>query len=136
MVIKMKTKKLVACIIEIIVGVALLIASFLGGVDEFWSGMGTSLFVIGVIFLIRNIRYKINIEYREKLDIEVNDERNKYISLKSWAWAGYLFVLCGAIGAIVFKLMGKEEFMMLSSASVCLIMMLYWISYMCLKKKY
>ena len=132
----MRKEKLIASIIEIIVGVALLICSVFGVVDEFWSGMGTSLFIIGVVFLIRNIKYKTNEEYREKIDIESNDERNKYISLKAWAWAGYLFVMFGAVGTILFKLMGKEDLMMMASASVCLIMVFYWISHTFLNKKY
>ena len=132
----MKKEKFIVSIIEIMIGAALLICSIFELVDEFWSGMGTSLLIIGVIFLIRNIKYKTNEEYREKIDIETNDERNKYISLKAWAWAGYLFVMLGAVGAIVFKLMGKEDLMMMASLSVCLIMVFYWISYIFLKKKY
>ena len=132
----MRNEKLIVSIIEIIVGGALLISSLFGVVDEFWSGMGTSLFIIGVIFLSKNIKYKTNEEYREKIDIEKNDERNKYISLKAWAWAGYIFVLLGGVGTIIFKLIGKEDLMMVASASVCLIMILYWISYTVLKKKY
>lgn len=132
----MKKERLIASILEIIVGAALLICSMFELVDEFWSGMGTSLLIIGIIFLIRNIKYKTNEEYREKIDIESNDERNKYISLKAWAWAGYLFVMLGAVGAIVFKLIGKEDLMMMASLSVCLIMVFYWISYTFLKKKY
>ena len=129
-------ERLIASILEIIVGAALLICSMFELVDEFWSGMGTSLLIIGIIFLIRNIKYKTNEEYREKIDIESNDERNKYISLKAWAWAGYLFVMLGAVGVIVFKLIGKEDLMMMASLSVCLIMVFYWISYTFLKKKY
>ena len=132
----MKKERLIASILEIIVGVALLICSMFELVDEFWSGMGTSLLIVGIIFLIRNIKYKTNEEYREKIDIESNDERNKYISLKAWAWAGYLFVMIGAVGVIVFKLIGKEDLMMMASLSVCLIMVFYWISYTFLKKKY
>ena len=132
----MKKERLIASILEIIVGAALLICSMFELVDEFWSGMGTSLLIIGIIFLIRNIKYKTNEEYREKIDIESNDERNKYISLKAWAWAGYLFVMLGAVGTIVFKLIGKEDLMMMASLSVCLIMVFYWISYTFLKKKY
>lgn len=132
----MKKERLIASIVEIIIGAALLICSVFGVVDEFWSGMGTSLLIIGIIFLIRNIKYKTNEEYREKIDIESNDERNKYISLKAWAWAGYLFVMLGAVGTIVFKVIGKEDLMMMASLSVCLIMVFYWISYTFLKKKY
>ena len=45
-------EKMIASIIEIVVGAALVIASLLGVVDEFWSGMGTSLLIIGILFLI------------------------------------------------------------------------------------
>ena len=77
-----------------------------------------------------------NSEYRENYDIQATDERNKYIASKAWAWAGYWYVLIGALGTIVFKLLGREDLMMFCSFSVCLIMVLYWLSWLCLKKKY
>lgn len=132
----MMKKKLVASIIEIVIGVALVIASLVGVVDEFWSGMGTSLLLIGIVFFIRAIKYNKNDEYRERVDVEINDERNKYLKLKSWAWAGYLFVISGGIGTIVFKLSGREDLMMMASGSICYMLILFWISYMLLKKKY
>lgn len=132
----MNKKRFIASIIEIIVGICLITGSVFGVVDEFWSGMGTTLLVIGILFLLRAIKYKTNDEYREKWDIEVNDERNKYLKLKSWAWAGYLFVLTGGVGTIAFKLIGREDLMMMASSSVCYIMVLFWISYVALRKKY
>ena len=132
----MNSKRFMASIAEILIGIILIGCSMYGIADEFWCGMGTALLIVGVLFLIRMIKYKTNFEYREKYDIEINDERNKYLSSKSWAWAGYLFVLSEAIGSIVFKILGKEELMMMASGSVCLIMVLYWISYSILKKKY
>lgn len=132
----MMKKKLVVSIIEVIIGIVLVVASFMGKADEFWSGMGTSLLLIGIIFFVRAIKYNKNDEYREKVDIEVNDERNKYLKLKSWAWAGYLFVISGAIVTIGFKLAGREDLMMMASGSICYIMVLFWISYTFLKKKY
>jgi hypothetical protein len=44
--------------------------------------------------------------------------------------------MVAAVGSIVFKLMGREDLMMLASGSVCLIMLLYWGSWMVLRKKY
>ena len=89
-----------------------------------------------ILNIIRVVKYKKNDEYREKWAIEVNDERNKYLRLKSWAWAGYLFVMSGAIGTIGFKLAGKEDLMKMASYSVCYIMILFWISNIFLRKKY
>ena len=123
-------------IIEILAGAALLVLGLTGVVDEFWEGMGRALIVVGMLLSIRQIRYRTNEEYREKFDTEVKDERNRFISNKAWAWAGYLFVIIAAVGTIVFKLLGREDLMMLASGSVCLMLLLYWGSYMVLKKKY
>lgn len=128
--------KLITSVLEIIIGFSLVAASMFGAVDEFWSGMGTTLLILGILFLIRAIKYKTNHDYKEKYDIEINDERNKYLTMKAWSWAGYLFVMIAACLTIILKLVGKEELMMISSGSVCLVIMLYWISYMVLKKKY
>ena len=132
----MNKKRFITSIIEIIVGISLIIGTMLGVVDEFWCGMGTTFLIIGILFLLRAIKYKTNDEYREKWDIEVNDERNKYLKLKSWAWAGYLFVLTGGVGTIAFKLIGREDLMMMASSSVCYIMVLFGVSYVALRKKY
>lgn len=131
----MNNKRFIVSIIEIVVGISLIIGSFMG-VDEYWSGMGTAFLVVGILNIIRVVKYKKNDEYREKWDIEVNDERNKYLRLKSWAWAGYLFVMSGGIGTIGFKLAGKEDLMKMASYSVCYIMILFWISNIFLRKKY
>ena len=67
-------KRFLANIIEIVVGVILSILGFLGILDSYWSGMGTALIVVGGLMLVRQLRYKTNTEYKEKMDVEVNDE--------------------------------------------------------------
>ena len=132
----MGNKRLAASIVEIIIGAILMVCSLCGLVDEYWSGMSVALLVVGIIFLIRQFKYKTNKEYREKYDVERSDERNRYISGKAWAWAGYLFVISGAIGSIAFKLADREDLMKISSFSVCYIIILFWISHTILKRKY
>lgn len=132
----MNKKRLISSIVEIVIGAVLIVVSIFGVTDEYWSGMGTSLLLVGILNLMRAVKYSSNNEYREKWDIEVNDERNKYLKLKSWAWAGYLFVISGAVASIGFKLAEREDLMMMASGSVCLVMVLYWISYTVLRKKY
>ena len=133
---EMNNKRFVASIVEIVMGSILIACSFYGIVDEYWNGMGVALLVVGVIFFIRQFKYKTNEDYREKFDVERSDERNRYISGKAWAWAGYLFVMIAAAASIMLKLVGREELMLMASGSVCLIIALYWISYMILKRKY
>lgn len=132
----MRKARLISSILEIVIGVVLCVCYFANLIDEFWSGMGVALIVVGVLFLLRNIKYQTNEKYREEIDTQNTDERNRFIAMKAWSWAGYLFVIIAAVGTIVFKLVGKEELMMLSSGAVCLIVFLYWISYIILRKKY
>ena len=105
-------------------------------VDEFWSGMGSALAVVGLFRLLRYHRLKKNDSYREKAETAVTDERNQFIRTKAWSWAGYLFILCAAVAVIVFKVLGYDLLSQFSSLAVCLMLVLYWGSYFILKKKY
>lgn len=129
-------KKIYWSIAWIILGAVLIVLSAFGVLDEFWNGAGSGLVVVSIIQLIRQMRYRKDKEYREKVDVEINDERNKYISTKAWAWAGYLFVLIMAVGSLVLRALGYDEISIFASSSVCILIVLYWGSYMILRKKY
>ena len=132
----MQKKRMIASIIEIIIGLVLCTGFLAKLWDEFWNGMGVALIVVGTLFLLRSIKYHTNSDYREKYDIAAKDERNHYLSLKAWAWAGYLFVLIGAVSAIVFEIIGMHQLVPLASSMVCLVILLYAGSYMVLRRKY
>ena len=132
----MNKTRWIASIVEIVLGIILWICGVIGLLDSYWSGMGAGLIGVGIVFLIRQIRYNTNAEYKENYDTEANDERNRFIAMKAWSWAGYLFVMIAAVASIVFKLLGREDLMMFCSMSVCLVIVLYWICYMVLKRKY
>jgi hypothetical protein len=105
-------------------------------VDSFWSGMGGALIAMGAVRVIQFLRYKKDESYREKWDVETQDERNHFIRNKAWAWAGYLFVLIAAICAIVFKLLGQDLLSITAGFAVSILVLLYWVCYLVLKKKY
>lgn len=132
----MKKSRWIASIVEIILGIALFICGAIGILDSYWSGMGGGLIGVGTVFLIRCIRYNRDPAYKEEYDIEMADERNSFLRVKAWSWAGYLYVMITAVSAICFKLLGREDLMMFCSMSVCLVVLLYWVCYMVLKKKY
>ena len=129
-------KKNVYPIILLVAGLALTGLGFAEIVDEFWSGMGSALLVMGVIRLLRFYRLQKNDEYREKMETAVTDERNHFIRMKAWSWAGYLFIICSAVSVIVFKLLGNDLLSQFCGYAVCLMLVLYWVSYFVLKKKY
>ena len=132
----MRIKSYLVSIVYLIIGVLLIGLSLAGMVDEFWNGMGSALLVIGVIQLIRRHRLNKNEAYREKVEIETNDERNKFIRNKAWAWAGYLFVMIMAVASIVLRIFEQDLLSIATSGAVCLMLVLFWGSYVFLKRKY
>ena len=129
-------KKNIYPIVLLIAGLVLTGLGLAEIVDEFWSGMGSALLVIGIIRLLRYYRLKKNDAYREKMETAVTDERNQFIRMKAWSWAGYLFIICTAVSVIVFKLLGNDLLSQASSWGVCLMLVLYWVSFFVLRKKY
>ena len=131
-----KDNRVLWAVIYVVIGAALMGFAIAGKLDEFWSGMGSTIMVIGALRLVRAYRFSKNEAYREKIEIEEADERNLFIRNKAWAWAGYLFVMIMAVATIVFKIAGQETLMMAASMSVCLMITLFWVSFYILKRKY
>jgi uncharacterized membrane protein len=129
-------RRIVAYIVYMVLGLALVVLGILEIVDPFWSGMGGALIAVGVIRMIHILRYRNDESYRENVEIETKDERNQFIRNKAWAWAGYLFVLIAAISTIVLKLLGQDLLSIAAGFAVCILTLLYWVCYLVLKKKY
>ena len=129
-------KKNIYPIVLIAAGLTLFGLGFAEIVDEFWSGMGSALIVVGAVRLLRYYRLKKNKSYQEKVETAVTDERNQFIRMKAWSWAGYLFIIVSALGTIILKILGQDLLCQVASFAVCLMLVLYWVSYFVLKKKY
>ena len=132
----MKNKRLVLGIVYITFGLLVSVFSFAGIVDEWWQSFGVAIFIVGVADIFRHRKYVTNAEYREKVDLSNNDERIRFLAMKAWSWAGYMFVIIAALAVIGFQIAGLEIWSLACSGCVCLVMLLYWISYMVLNKKY
>ena len=128
--------RLATCVIEILIGLALVIGGKIGGVDPYWSGAGSTLIAVGAIFLFRQIRYRTNETYRQTVDVEVNDERNRYLAMKAWSLAGRFFVVTAAVASLVLKLKGEDTLSQAMGLSVAWLVCFYWFSYLYLRKKH
>lgn len=129
-------KRLYISIFWVITGAVLFACGVLEIIDSFWSGMGGGLIGVGMIRIIQYVKYRKNPEYREKVEIESKDERNQFIAMRAWAWSGYAFVMINAVGTIAFKILGNETLSRFCAYAVCLVLVLYWISYLILRRKY
>ena len=130
-------RKLAMSIFWVVLGAVLMGLSLAGVLENnFYSGMGSALFVVGILQIGRNLKYRKDDDYREKIDTEFQDERNRYLRMKSWSWAGYLSIFAGAIGTVVAQLAGQRTISLVMSYSVCFLLATYWIAYLILKRKY
>ena len=120
----------------VVLGAVLAVCAIAGVVDSYWHSFGISLLVVGSLQLWRQRRYRKDEAYREKVDTETGDERNRFIASRAWAWAGYAFVMIAAVATIAFQIAGRRELSLMASLGVCLMVLLYWGSYMILKRKY
>ena len=132
----MKKKDIIFGAIWLLLGLVLTALSCLETLDGFWSGMGSALVVIGIVRLLRGYRLSKRETYREAREVAETDERFHFIRNKAWAWAGYLFIIICALGAIVLRLLGKQLLSLDARGAVCLMLVLFWVSFFVLKKKY
>ena len=129
-------RRIIASICYVVLGAVLLALGIMEVVDEFWSGMGGALIVVGILQVVRFLRYRNNEEYRERAEIANKDERNHFIRNKAWAWSGYLFVLIAAVATIALKIAGQDTLSFAASMAICLLLVLYWVSFLVLRRKY
>ena len=130
-------KKLALSIFWVVLGAVLLGLSAAEVLDsDVYSGMGGALMAVGALQIARNLKYRNDPAYKEKIDTEANDERNRFLRMKSWAWTGYIVVLTEGIGVIAAMILGQHMIRQILSYSVCLILVVYWITYMILSRKY
>ena len=132
----MKKKDIVFGVIWLLLGLVLTVLCSLEALDAFWSGVGSALMVVGIVRLLRSYRLSRSETYREKREVAETDERFHFIRNKAWAWAGYFFVMAGAFCSIVFKILKLDDLSVFAGSCVCLIMVLYWFSYLILHRKY
>ena len=130
-------KRLLLSVFWTVLGITLMILSVAEVLDDsVYSGMGGALTAVGALQLMRNLKYRRDPEYREKIDTELNDERNRFLQMKSWSWAGYIAVMVQAAASVAAYFMGQRTVQLVLWYSICLLVLAYWVSWMILSRKY
>ena len=130
-------KRLALNIFWIVLGIVLIVLTLTEKLDSsIYSGMGGALTAIGILQLARTVKYRKDADYREKVDTEISDERNRFLRMKSWSWAGYCTILVEGIGVIVAMVLGEHTVQLVLSYSMCLLLVVYWVSYLVMSRKY
>ncbi len=129
-------KNIIINTLYIILGIVLIVLVFMNEVNSLFAGFGGGLLGVGVVQLIRAIKYKTNSEYKEMVDTKTNDERNRFISMKAWSWAAYSFIMICAAITIICLIMSKVTYMQIAAGIICVMLVLYYICYLIVSKKY
>lgn len=120
-----------------IIGASMFVLSeVLNIIDNFWSGMGVSFVVISIIRFVQLYRYQKDDSYAEKIDIQNSDERNRFLAEKARSMAFYYFILIAAISTIVLRVMNYNQSSLIIAYTIGLLVLIYWLSYQWLKRKY
>ncbi len=132
----MNNKRFIAYIVLFALGVGLIIAGGMELVDNYWSGFGGGIAAVAAARFLMMLRYKNNEAYRQKVNVETKDERNKFIAMQARGWTMYVSVLLLAALCIVFQLASQPLLSRICGLAVCGMMVIYWISYLVLRRKY
>ena len=129
-------RKLIISSMWIVLGIVFIVLDIMGiATDSAFTAIGAAWIVVGALQIYKNIKYHTNEDYKEQIDIACSDERNKFIRMKAWSYAGYLFVLGSAVVSIVLFLSGITVYAQILSYCMCSILVVYYIAYLYLQKK-
>ena len=130
-------RKLVVCMILIGVGLIVSILNGFGVLNgDAFVGIGSGFIGVVVFYFVKYLRYIKDPEFQEQYDIAMQDERNRYIRMRSWALAGYIMIIVYAIGGLVAYILKQDMLARFLLMSVCFVLLVYSASYFYLNKKY
>ncbi len=132
----MKNRRTLGYVIEFCVGAALFLTGWLAELDSYWCGLGAALAVMAVIRLAMLLFYRKNETYAQKVDVRYGDERNRFLAEKARSWTMYISILAAACGTIVFRALGQETYSTACGLFVAAMVVIYWVSYLILRRKY
>lgn len=133
----MQNKKIIVSVIYIVTGIISIVLSSFNLLEQsFLIGFGCALIGVGLMLFIKSIKCISDEEYRKQMDIEETDERNKYIVMVTWSYVGKITVILFAMGAVIFKFIGNEFVENTLAYSACAILIIYYITFLVIKKKY
>ena len=120
-----------------ILGIGMFILTeVLKSLNTFWSGMGIGFVILSAIRLIQIYRYQNDDSYAEKVNIQNGDERNKFIAEKARSMTFYYFIIIGWISMIVLMVLDYKQVSSIIGYTICMQLVIYWLSYLWLKQKY
>ena len=132
---KLKTRLYIA-VIYAALGVIMIVGSGISGTDnEFISPFGLGLLVCAIVRVRNYFMITRNEETLRKQRVAETDERNLLIVNKARSVTFFLYMLISGTAIIILSLFGKPEPAKMIAYSVCTLLVIYYISYIIIRKK-
>ena len=121
----------------IAIGIALIAADALNHFENtFIFSFGVTMLVMGVIRLIRHWKITKDESTIRRQEVAETDERTLMMAEKARSWAFSYSIMIAGIAVIVLSLLGKHDAALPFAWYVCGMVVLYWIFWLILRKKY
>ena len=133
---KMQQRRIIG-IFYILLGLALIIADMLKGFENnYFTSFGIALIFMGILRLLQYRKITQDDKSMRKREVAESDERTRMIAERARSWAFSLSITGAGIWVIVQNLLGHHEEALPFAWYVCGMVILYWISYFMIRKKY
>lgn len=128
--------RLYLAIAYVLIGIATIISAFITNTsNEFFSSFGFALVVIGVVRIRNYLIITKSEDNLKKQQIRESDERNISISTKAKSFSFNLYIILSGIVVIVLQCLKETQLATIIGGVVCVLILIYWISYWIINKK-
>ncbi|MEE1075818.1 MAG: DUF6442 family protein [Acutalibacteraceae bacterium] len=103
--------------------------------NTFLSSFGFALIIVGIAKVRNYFLITKNDETLKKQQIAENDERNISIANKAKSISFIIYIILVCVSIIVLNLLNQVKLATILSVSVCVLVLIYWISYWIISKK-
>ena len=109
---------------------------FLQEKSDYFSAFGVALLCVGVLQIIKYCRITKNEDTVFRQQIAETDERNITIAHRAKSMAFMIYVMTACIGVILLQFLHKSTLASLLGWNVCFLLILYFISYFFISKRF
>lgn len=132
---KLKSRLYIA-IIYIALGILMIVGVFATkSENDFTSSFGLAIIVAGIVRIRNYFKITKNDETIKKQEIAETDERNISIMNKAKSVTFSIYILLSGTAVIILSLFNMHDIARWIAYSVCLLVVIYWITYWIIRKK-
>lgn len=133
---KIKTRIAVA-VIYILIGITLIIVSNLGiANNEYANPFGTVFLICGLVRIVQYVRLLKNPDAMEKRRISETDERNLLLMTQARSLSFSVYIICAGLAVMACFILNQPQTAQFIAYTICAYVVIYWICYMIVKRKY